>query len=45
MVRYKGFKVLVCAMTPLDYLNELEYDDAIVHGNATDNWKIDFLLV
>ena len=32
-------------MTPLDSLGEDQFDDAIIHGNSTDNWKIDFLLV
>ena len=45
LIKYKGFKVLVRAMTPLDKLRDTEFDDAIVHGNSSDNWKIDFLLV
>lgn len=44
-VKYKGFKVLVSAMTPLDSLPEQHFDDSIVHGNSSDNWKIDFMLV
>jgi hypothetical protein len=45
LVKYKGFKVLVRAITPLDELQEQQFDDAIVHGNSSDNWKIDFVLV
>lgn len=44
-IKYKGFKVLVCAITPLDSLNEQEFDDAILHGHSSDNWKIHFMLV
>ena len=45
LVKYKGFKVLVSAMTPLDALPQQEFDDSIVHGNSSDNWKIDFMLI
>ena len=38
-------KVLVSAMTPLDALPQQEFDDSIVHGNSSDNWKIDFMLI
>ncbi len=45
LIKYKGFKVLVTATTPLDFLTEQQFDDIIVHGNSSDNWKIDFMLV
>lgn len=44
-IKYKGFKVIVVAMTPLESLGEQAFDDAIVHGHSVDNWKIDFMLV
>ncbi len=45
LIKYKGFKVIVVAMTPLDSFNEQIFDDSIVHGSSVDNWKIDFMLV
>ncbi len=44
LVRYKGFKAIVSSMTPLDTLNEQAFDDAIIHGHSSDNWKIDFMM-
>jgi hypothetical protein len=45
LVKYKGFKVIVVSMTPLDLLNEQSFDDSIVHGHSVDNWKIHFMIV
>jgi hypothetical protein len=44
-VKYKGFKALVVAVTPLETLSEQAFEDAIVHGHSVDNWKIHFTLV
>jgi hypothetical protein len=44
LIKYKGFKAFVRTLTPLDELNDKDYDNAIIHGNSSDNWKIDFTL-
>jgi hypothetical protein len=45
LIKYKGFKVLVRAWTPTDDLDRRRLDDAIIHGNCTDNWKSNFLIM
>jgi hypothetical protein len=44
-IKYKGFKILVRAWTPMDLLDLNELDDAIIHGNCSDNWKSNFLMM
>ena len=36
---------MVSAITPLDFMNEQAFDDSILHGHSSDNWKIDFMIV
>lgn len=45
LVKYKGFKVLARAWTPADDLDQRQLDDAIIHGNCSDNWKSNFLMM
>lgn len=45
LVKYKGFKVFVRACTSVDQLDPSQFDDAINHGNCSDNWKSNFLMM
>jgi hypothetical protein len=44
-IKYKGFKILVRAWTPIDLFDQNTLDDAIIHGNCSDNWKSNFLMM
>ena len=45
LVKYKGIKVFVRACTPIDDYDAHKLDDSIIHGNCTDNWKSNFLMM
>lgn len=36
---------MVRAWTPTDDLDQRDLDDAIIHGNCSDNWKSNFLMM
>ena len=44
-IKYKGFKIFVRACTCVDSYTDKQLDDAILHGNCTDNWKSNFLMM
>jgi hypothetical protein len=44
-IKYKGFKVIVRSITPVDKYDPKEAEDLTIHGNGIDTWKSNFLAV
>ena len=45
LVKYKGFKILVQAITPVDSMPQKIKYEKILHGNCEETWKNHFFLV